>query len=121
MRQSWTDKFRVAFAGLFWALRDQASFRVHLSVTGAVIAVAASLRLQSWQWAGLIFAIGFVLTAELFNTSLEVLVAVMHPAHDPRVGRALDVAAAAVLVASLTAVAIGLLILGPELYLWLIA
>lgn len=120
MIQTWSTKFRVAVVGLVWALRDQASFYVHLSVAAVVIVVAALLRLQPWQWLGLIFAIGGVLTAELFNTALELLVAVVHPDQDPRVGRVLDVAAAAVLVASLTAVTIGLLILGPEIYEWLV-
>ncbi|TWT72980.1 diacylglycerol kinase [Allorhodopirellula solitaria] len=118
MIQTWLHKFRVAFAGLFWALRDQPSFHVHLSVAAAVIVVGVLLPLQLWQWAGLIFAIGAVITAELFNTSLELLVAVIHPDRDPRIGRVLDVAAAAVLAASLAAIAIGLLILGPEIYLW---
>lgn len=121
MIERWTTKFRVALAGLVWALRDQASFYVHLSVAAAVIAVAAALRLQAWQWVGLIIAIGGVIAAELFNTAIELLVAIVHPAHDPRVGRVLDVAAAAVLMASLTAVMIGLFILGPEIYQWLMS
>ncbi len=120
-KHSWSNKFRVAFSGLCWALRDQASFYVHLSVAATVIIVAAFLPLQLWQWVALIFAIGTVFTAELFNTALEQLVAVVHPDHDPRIGRALDVSAAAVLAASLAAVAIGILILGPEIYRWLVA
>lgn len=120
MSQTWFTKFRVAFVGLFWALRDQASFHVHLSVATAVVILAALLRLQLWQWLALIFAIGIVLTAELFNTAIELLVAVMHPEHDRRVGRALDVAAAAVLVAALTAATIGVLILVPRVYEWLV-
>lgn len=121
MIETWITKFRVAFAGLVWALRDQASFYVHLSVAAAVIVVAALLRLQSWQWVGLMIAIGLVLTAELFNTAIELFVAIIHPARDPRVGRVLDVAAAAVLMASLTAVTVGLLILAPEIYHWLMS
>ncbi|MCM2369540.1 diacylglycerol kinase family protein [Aporhodopirellula aestuarii] len=121
MMPSWTDKFRVAFSGLFWAVRDQSSFHVHLSVTAAVLVLAGLLQLPSWQWAALILAIGLVMTAELLNTAIELLVAVIHPEHDPRVGRALDVAAAGVLFASLTAVAIGVLILGPAIYTRLFA
>ncbi|TWU11021.1 diacylglycerol kinase [Allorhodopirellula heiligendammensis] len=119
MSQTWSNKFRVAVGGLLWALRDQTSFHVHLAFTAAVITLAVLLRLQLWQWIGLVFAIGLVLAAELFNTAMELLVAVLHPEYDPRIGRALDVAAAAVLVSALTAATIGIAILGPELYCWL--
>lgn len=113
---TWSNKFRVAFAGLAWALRDQTSFHVHLIVTAAVMIAGAFLPLEPWQWIALILAIGMVFTAELLNTALELLVKVVHPDHDPQIGRALDVAAAAVLAAALTAVVIGILILGPEIY-----
>ncbi len=116
MSQVWLNKFRVAIAGLLWAIRDQSSFHVHGIVSGLVILTAAQLRLQVWQWTTLVLAIGLVFTAELMNTAIEELVAVLHPKHDLRIGRVLDVAAAAVLLATLTAVAVGVLILGPELY-----
>ncbi|WP_236621154.1 diacylglycerol kinase [Rhodopirellula sallentina] len=111
------NKFRVAFAGLFWAFRDQNSFYVHFAVTLVVLAVAAWLRLEIWHWVALSFAIGGVLTAELLNTAMELLVSVLHPQHDPRIGRALDVAAAAVLMASITAIVVGVLVLGPPIYM----
>lgn len=115
----WIKKFQVALAGLYWAIRDQNSFHVHLVVAAAVLSLAAALGLSWWQWAVLVIAIGGVLTAELLNTAIELLVAVLHPQHDPKIGRVLDVAAAAVLTASAAAAIIGLLILGPEIYRWL--
>ncbi|MBB3207732.1 diacylglycerol kinase (ATP) [Rhodopirellula rubra] len=116
MLRAWSNKFRVAFSGLFWAVRDQNSFYVHLSVTAVVLVLAGVLRLPQWQWVALFFAIGGVLTAELLNTAVELLVGVVHPERDPRIGRALDVAAAAVLMASITAIGIGLMIFGPAVY-----
>jgi diacylglycerol kinase len=49
------------------------------------------------------------------NTSIEQLVRVLHPEHDPSIGRGLDAAAGAVLLAAIGAVAVGLIALGPPL------
>jgi len=116
MLGSWITKFRVAFSGLFWAARDQNSFHFHAAATVLVIGLAAVLGLELWQWIALVIAIGGVWTAELLNSAIELIVAVIHPQHDERIGRALDVAAAAVLMAAFTAVTIGVLVFGPILY-----
>lgn len=113
---SWAAKFRCATLGVWFAFGGQSSFWVHLPITAAVIAIAAWLNLEPIQWAVLILAIGGVLTAELLNSSIELLVSVLHPQHHPRIGQALDVAAGAVLVMSLAAAAVGLIVLLPPLY-----
>ena len=108
-------KFTAAIAGFLWAVRTQNSFWVHLPIAAAVVAVAFWLRLDGWRWVALLLAIGGVLAAELLNTAIEELVRVVHPRHDRRIGHALDAAAAGVLVISVTAIMIGLIVLGPPL------
>ena len=108
----WLAKFRVAFSGLFWAFRTQSSFRIHLPIGVLVIAIAALIRMSGWQWAVLMLCIGSVLSAELLNTSIELLAARLHPHDDEQIGRALDVAAAAVLIMSFTSMVIGLIVIG---------
>jgi len=112
----WLRKFGVAVTGAFWAFRDQNSFHVHGLVAAGVLVVAAWLRLPAISWALLVFAIGLVVTAELLNSALEILVGVLHPQRDARIGLALDVAAGGVLVASITAAVVGVLVLGPPLW-----
>jgi hypothetical protein len=72
-RRSWPRKFADAFRGLSRAVRRQSSFFVHLWVAAAVVAVAAVLRVSLVEWCLLIGAIGIVLVAEIFNTSIESL------------------------------------------------
>lgn len=119
--EHWTGKFATAGKGLLWAVRGQTSFAVHAPVALAVIAIAIALRLEPWRVAGLILAVTVVMSAELLNTAIEQLVKVLHPELDERVGQALDAAAAAVLVAAIGAVAIGVIILGPPLWQLLVA
>lgn len=108
--------FRYAFAGLFYMLRTQRNAWIHAVATVSVIALGLWLRLSSHEWAILALTIGLVWMAEFVNTALEAVVDLASPDIHPlaRVGK--DVAAAAVLVAAMTSVVVGLLILGPPLW-----
>lgn len=110
------DSFRYAFAGLFYMLRTQRNAWIHAAATVSVIALGLWLRLSPHDWAILALTIGLVWVAEFFNTALEAVVDLASPDIHPlaRVGK--DVAAAAVLVAAMTSVVVGLLILGPPLW-----
>ncbi|QDT13267.1 diacylglycerol kinase [Planctomycetes bacterium K23_9] len=117
---AWRNKFAWAIGGALWAFRTQNSFWVHIPITIIVFSLAAFLKVAAWQWTAIVIATMVVFAAELLNTAIEQLVKVVHPEHDPRVGRALDAAAAAVLVTAIGAVAVGLLTLGPPLLQFLL-
>ena len=63
-----------------------------------------------WEWALVITLIGLVVTAEILNTAIEKLCDFVQPNHDPRIKTIKDLAAAAVLFASLTALIVGLML-----------
>ena len=89
---------------------------VHLGVALAVVIVAAILRVSPVEWCLLSGAIGFVLAAEVFNTAIESLARAHDVGRHPRIRDALDMASAAVLVAAVTAAAIGAIVLLPRLW-----
>jgi diacylglycerol kinase len=103
----WIDKFSDAFRGLRRAVCSQTSFAVHLTVAVAVVIAAAVLRVSLVEWCLLVGAIGFVLTAEVFNTAIESLARAHDVGRHPRIRDALDMASAAVLLAAITAALIG--------------
>ncbi len=80
-----------------------------------VVLMAIWLDMDTLEWSVLVLVIGLVWTAEFFNTAIETIVDLVSPEHHQLAGIAKDLAAAAVLTASLTAIAIGLLILLPPL------
>ena len=85
-------------------------------VSVAVIVLSFLLRINASSWALILLAIALVWIAEFLNTALEAVVdlASNHQHNElARVGK--DVGAAAVLIAAITSVIIGLLILGPPL------
>jgi diacylglycerol kinase len=109
--------FRYAFAGWWYVLRTQRNAWIHSLATLLVILLAAWLRLPLRDWAVLVLTIGAVWTAEFINTALESIVDLASPQQHPLAKAGKDVGAAAVLIAALCAVVVGLLILGPPLWL----
>ena len=112
----WAAKFGDAFRGLKCGIRGESSFAVHFFMATLVILSAAILRCTTQEWCILLFAIGGVLTAELFNTSIETLFRGLDPQTRERSWKCLDIAAAAVLMASMSAALVGLVVLGHRLY-----
>jgi diacylglycerol kinase len=62
-----------------------------------------------------------VFTAEFINTAIEAVVDLASPVHHPLAKVGKDVGAGAVLVAALAGIVIGLLIIGPPLWVRLTA
>jgi diacylglycerol kinase len=118
-RRPWRDKFRVAFRGLKLGIRGHSSFFVHFFFVALVLAAATALTCTLVEWCLLIGCIGFVLTAELFNSTIETFFRGMDEETKARAWPALDIAAGAVLLASITASVIGCIIFLPKLATWL--
>ncbi len=66
------------------------------------------------EWLFIILLIGFVLTAEAFNTALEFDIDLTSPEYHEYAKYTKDVAAGAVLIASITASVVGLIIFVPK-------
>ena len=116
--QPWIRKFRDAARGIVSGTRGQTSFMVHLPMAALVVGAAWWSDCSLWQWCILLLCISLVLAAELFNSSLESLAKGLCPEYNEQVGKALDMAAGAVLVVSLGAALIGGLVLCTQLFGW---
>jgi diacylglycerol kinase len=112
----WAAKFGDAFRGLKYGVRGESSFAVHFFMATMVVVSAAIVRCTPHEWCLLLFAIGGVLTAELFNTSIETLFRGLDAQTRERSWKCLDIAAAAVLMASVTAALIGILVFAHRFY-----
>lgn len=109
--------FRHAFAGWWYVIRTQKNAWIHAIVSFSVMVLALWLRLSALEFAVLILTIALVWTAEFINTALEAVVDLASPQHHPLAKMGKDVGAAAVLIAALSSILIGLLVLGPALWL----
>jgi diacylglycerol kinase len=109
--------FVYAFHGWAYAMRTQRNAWIHAVIATIVFLLGLWLGLPPRDWAVIILAIAMVFAAEFINTSIEAVVDLATSEHHPLAKIGKDVGAAAVLVAALAAVVIGLLILGPPLWM----
>jgi diacylglycerol kinase len=100
-------------------VRGHSSFAVHFFIAALVVVTATVVGCDLREWCLLIGCIGMVLTAELFNSALETLFHGLDDATKNGIEGCLDIAAGAVLLASVTAALVGTLIFLPRLLgLW---
>lgn len=116
-RRGFLSGFRYAGEGLRHAFVSQRNFRFHLSAAFAVFITGVWLRLPLGSWAVLALTIGAVLVMELLNTAAETLVDLVSPDYHPLAKQVKDLMAAAVLVAALVSIVVGVAVLGPPLWL----
>lgn len=109
------ESFAHAWRGLRTLVATQASARVHAAASLVVIAAGVALRVDAVDWCWLAAALAAVWAAEAFNTALESLADEVSLERRERIGRAKDLAAAAVLCTAIGAVVIGALVFAPHL------
>lgn len=109
-KRRWKDKLHDAFRGVKRGIRGQSSFFVHFFFAALVMVAARVLQCELYQWCLLLLCIALVLTAELFNSAVETLVRGLDEESRRRASAALDIAAGAVLLASLVAAVVGAII-----------
>lgn len=110
--RTWSRKFRNAFRGCKVGFRSEGDYFVHYFAALIVIAAAALLEANRVEWCLLIGCITAVLTAEMFNSSIERLAKAIDRNYNEHLRDALDIAAGAVLTAAGGAAVLGVIILG---------
>ncbi|MCT4624149.1 MAG: diacylglycerol kinase family protein [Schleiferiaceae bacterium] len=109
--------FVYAFNGIKILVKEEHNARIHL--VSASIAIIAGLYFQvsTLEWIAITFSIGLVIAMEIFNSSIENMADFVMPEKNESIKKVKDLAAAGVLVSSLTATAVGLRIFIPKLML----
>ena len=105
--------FHYALKGLFLIFKEEQSFRVQVAAAAIVAVVMFVLPVRNWEKVALILVMSWVLVLELINSILERMADMIKPRVHLGVEAVKDIMAAAVLIASLAAVIIGLIIFIP--------
>lgn len=103
-----------AINGIKYALKTEINMRLHFVITLGVVVFGFIFKVSVIEWLFLLLTIGFVLTAEIFNTAVEHMLDYLAPERHPTVGVIKDLTAGAVLVSSLMAFLVGLIIFLPR-------
>lgn len=109
------SSFRYAFHGIVQAVQTQHNMWIHIFAATVVIVAGILFNIGFTEWLFVILAIGFVLSAELFNSAIETLVDLVSPEENKNAGLIKDIAAGAVLIAAIAAAVIGIMIFVPRI------
>lgn len=107
--------FKFAFSGIKEAIKNEPNFIVQLVLALIAILMAVFLKLSQIEWLVLLLTISIVLILELVNTSLEAIVDLVSPEIRQKAKVAKDVAAAAVLLSSISSVIVGGFLFLPKI------
>jgi diacylglycerol kinase (ATP) len=106
-RSNVADAFGHALDGVLHAYQTQRHFRFHIFAIIPALVLAELLGFDRTKMVILFFAISLVLICEMVNTAIEIAVDLFTEQYHPLAKHCKDVAAGAVLVASLNAAAVG--------------
>jgi len=108
--------FRYAFQGALYLFIYHRNMRI-IYISGiAALTAGVILGLSGFRMAILLVTISLVYTAEMFNTGIEVAMDIISTQYHSKVKIIKDIAAAAVLVASVNAVFVGYILFGKKIY-----
>ncbi|MFA6077711.1 MAG: diacylglycerol kinase family protein [Candidatus Paceibacterota bacterium] len=113
MNHKLAKSFTYAINGLRTCWNDEANFKIEVFLGLLSIITAFFLQIKTIEFAVVFITITIVLAVEILNTAFEELCDKLRPENDPYVAKIKDLAAAAVLISSMGAVAIGIFIFGP--------
>jgi diacylglycerol kinase len=102
--------FGHAFDGLKTLFTSEHNMLIHVAATIAVVILAFWRGFQATQWCILVGVITMVWVAEAFNTAIERLCNLVHKEYHPIIKQVKDISSAAVLIAAIAAVIIGVLL-----------
>ena len=109
--------FKYAFAGLLCFFRKDSNGQLELLAAIVVVAAGCFFHISNLEWLAVLLCIGSVLTLEMINTSIEKLCDMVQPEYHPQIKTIKDIAAAAVLLAAVVSLVIGIIIFYPHIIL----
>jgi diacylglycerol kinase (ATP) len=109
------ESFNFAVEGIIHVLRTQRNMRIHFLAAVGVLVAGLAIGISKLELIALLLAIAFVFITEMINSALEQAIDVATTSFDPLAKLAKDIAAGAVLIATVNAIAIGYLVFSGEI------
>ena len=113
---NWFETLNCAIEGIIYAVKTEKHMKAHFIISAIVLFLALFLDIDGRDFVLLIISITFVIFAELVNTAIERTVDLIREDYHPLAKAAKDLAAGAVLVASVGAVIMGYIILSKPIF-----
>ncbi len=105
-----------AWRGFVIFFKSTHNFWVQIFCALIVVYFGFYYAISSVEWVMISFAIGLVFITEAFNTAIEIDIDLTSPTYHPYARDTKDVAAAAVAIAAMTSIIVGLIIFLPKIF-----
>jgi diacylglycerol kinase len=110
------ESFKYACQGFGYSFKTQRNFRIHCGAAVLLAIIFFAFPFAVWETLFLLSAAFAVLISELINTAIEKTIDLYTAVYHPLAKTAKNCAAAAVLLAALYAVLVGLVLLLPRFF-----
>jgi diacylglycerol kinase len=102
--------FLYALQGITASVSDQRNLKVQFAVALITIGAGFYFGITSLEWCVILLTIAMVISLEMMNSAVENVVDLITRENNPLAGKAKDIAAGAVLFASIIAIIVGVLV-----------
>lgn len=109
------NSFKYAFKGIVSSIKSERNMKIHFTMMILVIIAGILLNISMWEWITCFILFGLVISLEMINTAIEIVVDMISPEYNLKAGHVKDIAAGAVLVNAIVAFIVGLLIFLPKI------
>jgi len=114
--KNWFESLNCAIEGILYVVKHERHMRYHFIIVGIVLLISLFLNLSTFEFVLIAVSITFVLFAEIINTAFETITDMITTEYNPLVKAVKDMAAGAVLIASIGAAAMGYWILSKHIF-----
>ena len=114
--KNWIEAFNVAIEGVILATKTERNMKIHFFAAVLVILAAIFLKLPKIDFLFIFISAIMVLSAELFNTSIEYFLDLFFEGYSEKIAAIKNIAAGSVLIASFGAFIVGYEIFSKYIY-----
>ena len=111
--------FKEAFEGILKVITTQQTFKVMLLIALITIIAAFYFNFNQTEWLFLLITVSLVLTAEAFNTAIEVFADYINGKRDKSIKLIKDISAAAVMMTVINSIIVGVILFIPKILIFL--
>lgn len=115
MVPSFVTSCQYALRGLHYVYQHERSFRMQCMVALCALVGTVLFRFDIWECVLVLLLCASVLTLEVLNSAVEVVLDILKPRLSAQVGVAKDIMAGAVLLVSLCSAIVGLIVFVPHI------
>lgn len=120
MENKWKNKnffeaLKNSTNGIIYAIKEQKNLKIQILIAVIVVILSIVLQINKMEMLFVCFSISFVIFAEIVNTSIEKTVDLVTEEYNEKAKIAKDIAAGAVVIASINAVIVGIIVFFDEI------